>query len=150
MKSEPPFEQSVLEEISKILADTYGGLTGREIGSLLAQCRVNDTDPTATKWIRLFNALANYQIRFNTGNHVIGFIHKAMSPARYLKDENGKNQFEYRRNELNKVLALCGYSINDEGKVKYSQKVTTIDEALKVLFILVHLSDDYDFFINIR
>lgn len=128
MEKEPPFEQAKLEEICKILAATSDGLTGSEIESLLKQCRVEDTAPTLTKWKRLFNALGKHQNKQKTGNHVIAFIHKAMDPAKYVKNEN---LFENKRSKLNEILALCGYKINEEGKIKHSERAYTVNDALK-------------------
>jgi hypothetical protein len=52
----PPFSTQHLEAICRVLADTDTGLTGSEIGYLLHDSRIVDTDPTLTKWKRLFNA----------------------------------------------------------------------------------------------
>jgi len=40
-----------------VLADTSSGLTGSEIGRLLQHVSIDDEEPTATKWKRLFFAL---------------------------------------------------------------------------------------------
>ena len=47
-----PFDSQQLEAIAKILADTSSGLTGSEIERLLRECKVEDIDPTNTKWKR--------------------------------------------------------------------------------------------------
>src|SRR6185437_15699423 len=54
----PPFSAQHLQAACKVLGDTDRGLTGSEIGYLLADVRVTDVDPEMTKWKRLFNALA--------------------------------------------------------------------------------------------
>ena len=51
------FKQGELERLSKILGDTYMGLTGTEIGYILQSVRIPDTDPTITKWKRLFKRI---------------------------------------------------------------------------------------------
>jgi hypothetical protein len=52
-----PFTAQHLEAICRVLADTDTGLTGSEIGYLLQDSRIVDTDPTLTKWKRLFSGL---------------------------------------------------------------------------------------------
>src|SRR3974377_1439409 len=100
------FNESHLEAMCKILADTSGGLTGSEIGRILAQIGIEDSDPTGTKWKRLFVALCNQQRRDGCGNNVVRFLYTAMDPVRYT---NEPNVFEHRRTELNQVLIFSGY-----------------------------------------
>jgi len=45
----PPFSPQHQEAICRVLADTDTGLTGSEIGYLLQDSRIVDTDPTLTK-----------------------------------------------------------------------------------------------------
>lgn len=99
----PPFSAGQLERISQILADTAEGLTGSEIERLLRQCRLRDTDPGATKWKRLYNALATRQNDDQSGDRVLAFIAHALDPARYVGSHAA---FEARRTALNAVLAL--------------------------------------------
>ena len=126
MKKVAPFENGMLEAICKVLAHTSDGLTGSEIGHLLRTCRITDTDAMATKWKRLFYALAHYQNRRQSGNHVVGFIHHAMKPVRW-KDK--RQQFDLILDELNKVLAFAGLEIRDDGGVRYTDTVSTLSEA---------------------
>lgn len=62
------FSQAELEKICAILADTGGGLTGSEIGSLLVRLNVDDSTPEITKRHRLFNALGPLQTLTGSGN----------------------------------------------------------------------------------
>ena len=55
------FTQSQLEAIAAALADTSEGLTGSEIGHLLASCRMADPSPDMTKRHRLYKAFAESQ-----------------------------------------------------------------------------------------
>jgi uncharacterized protein (TIGR02391 family) len=122
----PPFNAQHLEAACKVLADTDRGLTGSEIGYILQDCRLEDTDPGLTKWKRLFNALAKAQNTHQVGNHLIMFITRALNPVSYARD---KAKFEWRRNELNVVLAFSGYSIREDGKVVRTTKESTINGA---------------------
>lgn len=47
------FTQDQLQALAEALADTDEGLTGTEIGHLLASCEIADFDPQNTKWKRL-------------------------------------------------------------------------------------------------
>ena len=100
-----PFNAQQLQSACKILADTDRGLTGSEIGYILADCRLNDTNPQMTKWKRLFNSLAEAQNKHKVGNHLIMFITRALNPVNYSRD---RNTFNWRRNELNTILVFSG------------------------------------------
>jgi len=56
MAKQPPISEEILRGISQVIGDTSTGLSGAEIGHLLANAKIADTDPTLTKWKRLFNA----------------------------------------------------------------------------------------------
>ncbi|NOY92020.1 MAG: TIGR02391 family protein [Deltaproteobacteria bacterium] len=124
----PPFEPERLEAMARVLADTSDGLTGSEIGRALAQSKIPDVDSTNTKWKRLYNAFAEFQNEHQIGNHVVVFIKRAMDPARYTSDPRS---FASRRDALNPILALCGMTLGEDGKVRNASKATTLDEALE-------------------
>lgn len=58
----PVFDLANLQAISDVLGDTQAGLTGGQIGQLLAQSGIADSD-VSTKRHRLFDALARRQAR---------------------------------------------------------------------------------------
>ncbi len=124
----PPFSAQQIEAIAKILADTDRGLTGSQIGYILKQCCIPDPEPEMTKWKRLFNAFVEFQNAHEIGNHIIVFITRAMDPASYTAKAE---LFRWRKEQLNVVLSFCGYSVGDDGKVRYVSRVSTLDEALE-------------------
>lgn len=128
MERIPPYDSQQLESLARVLADTAEGLTGSEIEHLLQQCNMADPTPSITKWKRLFNAFAEAQNRHQVGNHIIMFINRAMNPVKYTADPQS---FAKRRDNLNTVLAFSGQYIGDDGKVRWSQKATNLDDALK-------------------
>lgn len=128
VKREPPFNQGTLEALAKVLGHTKNGLTGTEIEHTLRTCRIQDVDPSNTKWKRLFNALAAEQTRKQWGNHVVGFIHYAMKPVRW---SDKRDQFEWLRDELNKVLAFSGLELGNDGNIRRAESVSTLREAEK-------------------
>lgn len=121
-----PFNAQKLEAACKVLADTERGLTGSEIGYLIQDCKLEDVDPTMTKWKRLFNALVEAQKKHQVGNHLIMFINRAMDPVSYARE---KEKFEWRRSELNVVLSFSGFNVREDGKVIRTQKETTLKGA---------------------
>ncbi len=123
-----PFSAQQIEAISKVLADTDRGLTGSQLGHILKQCFIPDPTPEMTKWKRLYNAFVEFQNKHEVGNHIIVFISRAMDPASYASN---RELFLWRKDQLNIVLAFSGYSVGDDGKVRYASKVTTLDEALE-------------------
>jgi len=121
-----PFNSQHLEAACQVLADAQRGLTGTQIERLLQEIKVEDVSPSLTKWKRLFNALCVAQNNHRVGNHLIMFINRAMNPVRYARD---KAAFDWRRNELNVVLAFCGFQVREDGKVIRSSKETTLTGA---------------------
>jgi hypothetical protein len=87
---------------------------------------IMDVSPEMTKWKRLFNALAEAQNKHQVGNHLIMFINRAMNPASYARD---KESFEWRRDEINVVLAFSGFVVREDGKVARSSKESTLAGA---------------------
>lgn len=122
------FDDAQLEEICRVLADTYEGLTGSEIGRFLSRLGIPDPDPALTKWKRLFNALGTKQNNDHCGNHIVAFIQEVMKPVRYRNNPSG---FEDKRAQLNTVLAFCGYYLNEKGQVILRDAVSTLSEAQK-------------------
>jgi uncharacterized protein (TIGR02391 family) len=120
------FDETHLEQVCAVLAETSTGLTGPEIGSLLSQLGFDDPEPTITKRKRLFAALCNRQRHDQCGNSVAQFIHKAMDPVRYTAK---REVFDSRRHELNQILGFSGYSLGENGKLMVSKAVHTLDEA---------------------
>ena len=126
MENIQPFNAQNLEAICKVLADTSNGLTGTQIGYILQDCKVEDTDLSATKWKRLFNAMANKQNERHIGNFLLMFINRAMNPVNYSRE---KEKFEWLRTELNIVLSFSGFEVREDGKVIRSKKETTLKGA---------------------
>ena len=126
VQRQAPFEQATVEAVAKVLGDTEHGLTGTEIGHLLGTCRIADIDSSNTKWKRLYNALVGEQNKKRFSNHIVGFIHHAMKPARWA---HKREQFDWLREELTKVLAFAGLEVRDDGGVYSAAKVSTLKEA---------------------
>ncbi len=124
----PTFDSEHLTSIAKILADTADGLIGSQIEHLLRQSKIPDPTPSITKWKRLYNAFVEFQNQRHFGNHVVVFINRAMNPVQYT---NSPQVFAKRRDQLNVVLSFSGLFIGDDGKVRWSQKATNLDEALE-------------------
>lgn len=122
----PCFDSSHLEAACRVLADTGNGLTGSEIEHILREIRIADPTPAMTKWKRLFNALAQAQNEYQGGNHLVLFINKAMSPARYTSTPG---IFTSRQDGLNVALAFAGYGVNDKGQTIRTAAETTLDGA---------------------
>lgn len=121
-----PFNSQNLEAACRVLADTERGLTGPEIGHLLQEVKVPDVSPDLTKWKRLFNALAGAQNKHQVGNHLIMFINRAMNPVSYARK---RESFDWRRDELNVVLAFSGFYIREDGQVAESSRESTLAGA---------------------
>jgi len=122
----PPLEQADLILIAKALANTDFGFTGTELSLLIPQCRFVDTDPTITKYKRLFNAFAERVMREQSTNCVYELIQEALKPARGLNDFVNH---EKRRINVNEVLMLHGVEINEKAQFIAILKAETISEV---------------------
>lgn len=126
LNTRPCFRPAQIEAICKVLAHTDTGLTGAEIGRLLAQTGVRDIEPTITKWKRLYNALTKRQSQQGSGDRILAFIRAAMDPARY---QGNLVLFETRRSEINVALALYGMEFGADGKFHNRTRASTLHEA---------------------
>ena len=72
--AEKVFSQGELEAIAAALGDTSEGLTGSEIGHLLASIKMIDPTPTSTKWVRLHNAFVERQNRAQNRRAILEFM----------------------------------------------------------------------------
>lgn len=122
----PQFQTPVLQSLCNVLGDTGSGLTGAEIGTLLAQCGIEDVNPRLTKRYRLFEALSRRQSQDHCGNNVAAFVQTAMHPARYVQ---ASETHEDRRSNLNEVLAFAGLQLGDDGRLRHVTSAKTVDEA---------------------
>ena len=110
----PPFTAAIIEGVAGVLGDTTTGLSGSQIGQRLSEVPIRDLDPTNTKWKRIYNALAAHQNQHGTGKCVVGLIHTAMEPARFV---GNSTRFSDLQDRLDMVLVHAGYRVNDEGRV---------------------------------
>jgi uncharacterized protein (TIGR02391 family) len=124
--AEKIFSQSQLQAIADALADTSEGLTGSEIGHLLATCRMNDPAPTLTKRHRLYNAFAERQNRAQNRRAILEFIRQAMRPELYAR---ASERFEPMRANLNRSLAFAGLAVDASGMLTTAEAATTLTEA---------------------
>lgn len=126
MSAVQTFQQTNLQAICDVLADTTTGLSGAEIGRLLRDCKIADPEPTITKRHRLFAALLQKQDCDRAGTPVVQFILKAMSPVRYV---GSRDHFESKRSELNAALAFSGLLLEEDGRMRRVPVARTISEA---------------------
>jgi len=122
------FTQSELEAIAQALADTSEGLTGGEIGHLLATLKMSDPMPTLTKWKRLHNAFVQRQNHSQNRRAILEFIRQAMKPERYAR---GAARYEPMRANVNRALAFVGLAVDDAGKVSEVAQAETLGEATR-------------------
>ena len=120
------FAQSTLEAIAGALGEIEEGLTGTEIGHLLATCRMQDPTPTLTKWHRLYNALAESQNRRGDRGAILKFIRQSMKPERYVRRPE---RFEPMRANLNRALLFDGHAVDESGTLVRVERARTLSDA---------------------
>lgn len=119
------FSQDQLEAIAGALGDTSDGLTGPEIGHLLASSKINDPGPM-TKRVRIYNAFAECQNTKKNRTNILEFIRLAMKPARYSREPQ---RYEPMRALLNQALAFAGMVVDQSGELQKTDFVQTLPEA---------------------
>jgi hypothetical protein len=125
---EKTFTQSELEAIAQALGDTSDGLTGSEIGHILASLKMVDPTPDMTKWKRLHNAFVERQNFSGNRRAILQFIREAMKPERYARQAE---RIEPMRANLNRALAFVGMAVNVDGTLVAADQVRTLSEALR-------------------
>jgi uncharacterized protein (TIGR02391 family) len=125
---EQVFSQSELEAIAAALGDTSQGLTGAEIGHILATLKMADPTPTTTKWKRLHNAFVARQNHTRNRRAILQFLREAMKPARYAKEPE---RFEPMRANLNRALAFSGLAVDAAGELSAGTQAKTLSEAIR-------------------
>src|SRR6202453_2502949 len=125
---EKTFSQSELEAIAQALADTSDGLTGSEIGHILATLKMADPAPQMTKWKRLHNAFVERQNFSQNRRAIVQFIREAMKPARYARQPE---RFEPMRANLNRALAFSGMAVSAAGELSAVTRAETLAEAAR-------------------
>ena len=123
MATVPCFDETYLEQICKVIGETA---SGSEISTMLAQLNIPDDNPKGTKWRRLQAAFSERQRQDRCGNCLVAFMYKAMNPVRYTAN---RESFEQYRHELNQILIFCGYSLEENGKLRIQKAAQTLNEA---------------------
>ena len=121
------FSQAQLEALADALGDTNLGLKGGEIEFLIRSCDMVDPGPI-TKRTRIFNAFVESQNRQGDRTRILGFIRRAMNPARFSRDPD---RFEPMRANLNRALSFAGLVISETGVIASIERATTLPEAIR-------------------
>lgn len=126
MATLPVFDPQMTEAVCNILGATdYPGLSGSELASALHPLRL-ELENGPNKRTRLFFTLHNAQANQKAGNALVVFINTVMHPSRYVDDHR---RFTQLQGQLNEVLALFGYRVNDKGELARGVKASTLTEA---------------------
>lgn len=120
---EPAFSVHLLESISRTLGNN---LTSSQIGKILLDSKIEDIDPSNTKWKRIYNAFVTWQNLHKCSNHILVFISNSLQPVLFIGNEQ---QFHDSRIEINKRLSFAGIEVGEKGKLRKVAKSTTITEA---------------------
>lgn len=109
----PVFDPQLTEAVCNILAATEPpGLTKSELVSALRPAKL-DLEDGPNKRTALLITLHNGQVRRRRGDTLIVFVNSAMNPSRYVGDHG---RFDLLRAQLNELLALYGFRVNEQGK----------------------------------
>ena len=126
--AEPPLTQSQLRGLCYVLGDTAHGLSGSEIGRLLAECQIDDVAAGMAKHDRLYGALSERQALDMSSSNVLAFVQEALSPVRYT---HRIEFYEELRRGANRVLSFAGFFVQEDGKIRRMSPSKTIPEAVE-------------------
>jgi uncharacterized protein (TIGR02391 family) len=119
-------DENRLQAVCDVIGDTSAGLTGSEIGQLLQQCNIPDSEPGITKRKRLFAALKAKQDRDDCANNVLAFVQTALDPVRFVGNQSAFSAF---RGQINEVFAFSGLHLGEDGKLRQVSQARTLPEA---------------------
>lgn len=123
------FPTAMTEAVCNVLAATdYPALSTTELERALGPTGL-ELEEGPNKRTRLLITLNNAQMMQGAGNVLIVFINAAMHPSRYVSEPSRFNQLQ---GQLNEVLVLFGFRINDEGKFARAPKASTLSEAAQL------------------
>lgn len=122
----PPFPQSAVEQICRILGEA---VTGNQIAGLIAPLKVTEApeDRQGTKWKRLFNAVASAQSKQRDGRPLIRLVSEVMTPVRFDSPE----RLEATRAAVNERLLLYGFEVLPDGRIRTAVSAQTLNEAMQ-------------------
>ncbi len=125
------FDTAMTIAVADVLAQTdYPGLTESEIVRPLPAAKLTALEDGRNKRERLAATLNNAQVEKRNGAYLVRFVNAAMSPVRYASDPD---RFRALQTQLNSVLVLYGYKIDDQGRFARARKrATTLDEAAEL------------------
>jgi uncharacterized protein (TIGR02391 family) len=124
----PPWDHNVVQGVANVLGATDTGLSGTEIGQMLAALGIPDPGAGITKRHRLGSALVTQQARNQAANCVIRFITEAMAPVRYTETPGLRT---LRQDALNETLVFVGLRVGENGKLVRGPQATTLSDAAK-------------------
>ena len=122
MSQLPTLSNAQIMQICKVIGGTGSGLTGSEIGGLLAELRLPDPGGSMTKWRRLDFALVQRVNATKSTNIVYSLISHCFEPARGLEQPE---RYRWMMSEVNRTLMLVGVEILDSGKFHLVKAATT-------------------------
>lgn len=123
------FPTAMTEAVCNVLAATDPpALSTSELERALGPTKL-ELQEGPNKRTRLLITLNNAQVTQGAGNVLIVFINAAMHLSRYVSDPS---RFVQLQGQLNEVLVLFGFRINDEGKFARAPKASTLSEAAQL------------------
>ena len=126
MSAVPPFSDSVIEQLSRILGEAS---TGSEITRHFKALNLEDRSGESTKWRRIENVLLSEQRRTGSANVVLALLKRILSPVLFADTPVA---FEQYRMNANRILSFVGLRYEKDGRFIRSTKAESIDQAQRL------------------
>ena len=125
-----PFSVSEIESLARALGDAA---TGSELTTLLRDSNMDDPQSISlqgvsmTKWHRVDHALRVLHNRDQSANGILAFTKRVHAPSRFVN--KSPREHEDALAKVNRVLALKGINLRDDGELVHVPKSATVHEA---------------------
>jgi uncharacterized protein (TIGR02391 family) len=119
-----PLDSAVLEPLAQALGEAA---TGAQLTRLMKQVGLpDDVGEGATKWKRVYAAFVSEQTKFKQSNRILMFVKAVLAPPRFA---HSRDQFEGLREEVNRLLAFCGFHLYETGRLGTIERAKTVSQA---------------------
>ena len=126
MSAVPPFNDSVIEQLSRILGDAS---TGSEITRHFKALNLEDRSGESTKWRRIESVLLAEQRRTGSANVGLALLARILSPVLFA---DAPVAFEQHRMNANRILSFVGLEYGKDGRFIQKTKAESIDQAQRL------------------
>lgn len=119
----PAFNEAMIDSLARWMSEHA---TLSEINSILKSCGFEDLSGASSKFKICYRNFIELQSRHRSANPILRIISSYLAPARFVSQ---RQEFELRRETLNKILIFAGLAYGATGEYVHIRAAKTLDEA---------------------